>query len=420
MGKLKIFFIKNRCKKIARHKARKKKRKPNKRLNKRIELSNSQLVLKKDNFYKKPTICNREKTVIEIPSRFNLINNPVESLNTLKGINYAFEQSKSKEINFDYSKCYDLGLDASVICDLLVFNGKSYRKSCNKKVKLSGNMPHGYVAGEIFCNSGLLRHLKLFNLEDKLVERLDPFELEKDVNTATNKTITYYNKCLQRYNIELNSKGVDYMNSLVGEIIGNANEHSGKNGEWYVSGHFSQASGNLQYGRGSLVFISIGNTIYENLKHNTKSDLTLKKLETHLKYHKPLFDFAWNEEGSLTVLGLQYKISSVTDEEHPDRGTGTIQFIDSFSKLGSKIEGDIPKMAILSGSTHILFDGTYNLKEKNIDNTSVKTIAFNKDNDIKKKPDSKYVKILNNRFPGVIISTNFYVDSRYLKKKEED
>ncbi|UKI29375.1 MAG: hypothetical protein L6V78_03645 [Clostridium sp.] len=48
----------------------------------------------------------------------------------------------------------------------------------------------------------------------------------------------------------------------------------------------------------------------------------------------------------MTVLGLQYKISSVTDEEHPDRGTGTIQFIDSFSKLGSKIEGDIPKMAI--------------------------------------------------------------------------
>ena len=152
MGRLKILFIKNRCEKIARHKARKKKRKPNKKSNKKIELSNSQLVLKKDNFYKKPKICNREKTVIEIPSRFNLINNPVESLNTLKEINYAFEQSKSKEINFDYSKCYDLGLDASVICDLLVSNGESYRKSCNKKVKLSGNMPQGYAAGEIFCS----------------------------------------------------------------------------------------------------------------------------------------------------------------------------------------------------------------------------------------------------------------------------
>lgn len=77
MGRLKILFIKNRCEKIARHKARKKKRKPNKKSNKKIELSNSQLVLKKDNFYKKPKICNREKTIIEIPSRFNLINNPI-------------------------------------------------------------------------------------------------------------------------------------------------------------------------------------------------------------------------------------------------------------------------------------------------------------------------------------------------------
>ena len=420
MGRLKILIFKNRCEKIARHKARKKKRKSNKKSNKTIELSNSQLVLKKDNFYKKPTICNREKTIIEIPSIFNLINNPIESLDTLKEINYAFEQGRSKEINFDYSKCYDLGLDASVICDLLVSNGKSYRKNFNKKVKLSGNMPHGYEAGEMFCNSGLLRHLKLFNLEDRLVERLDPFEVEKNVNAATNKTINYYNRCLQRYGMELNSKGIDYMNSLVGEIIGNADEHSGELGDWYVSGHFTQASGNLKYGKGSLVFISIGNTIYENLKYNTKSELIQNKLNQHLKYHKNLFDFTWNEESSLTVLGLQYKISSATDQKHPDRGTGTIEFIDSFSKLGSKIEGDVPKMAILSGRTHILFDGTYNIKEQKKGESMIKTIAFNKENDIKKKPDSKYVKVLENGFPGVIITTNFYVDSRFLKEKEAE
>ena len=418
MGRLKILFIKNRCEKIARHRARKKKKKSNRMVNTKITLSNSQIVLKQDNFYKRPVICNREKTVIKIPSEFNLISNPVESINTLKEINYAFEQSRSKEINFDYSECYDLGLDASVICDLLVSNGKSYRNNHNKKVKLSGNMPKGYSAGEIFCNSGLLRHLKLFNLEDKKVERLDPFELEKNVNKATNQTIEYYNKCLQRYSMELNPQGIVYMNSLISEIIGNADEHSGEHGEWYVSGHFSQASGNVEYGRGSLVFISIGNTIYENLKYNTKSKSLKEKLDKHLKYHKKLFDFSWNEEGSLTVFGLQYKISSLADDKHPDRGTGTIQFIESFSKLGSKIEGEVPKMAILSGSTHILFDGTYNLEEKSIGNVPVKTIAFNKENDIKKKPNSKYVRIINNRFPGVIISTNFYVDSRYLKKKE--
>ena len=417
MGRLSFLIFRNRCEKIARHKAKKKSKKSKNKI-KKIELTNSQYVLDKANFYKRPNICNREKSIIKIPSQFNLITNPVESLNTLKEINYAFVQSRSKEINFDYSECYDLGLDASVICDLLVSNGKKYRNDYGKKVKLSGNMPKGYSAGEMFCNSGLLRHLKLFTGEDLLVERLDPFELEKDVNVATNKTINYYNKCLQRYHMELNEEGIDYMNSLVGEIIGNADEHSGEHGDWYVSGHFTQAVSNFEYGKGSLVFISIGNTISENLKYNTKSELITEKLEKHLKCHKSLFDFNWNEESSLTVFGLQYKISSVKDDNNPDRGTGTIDFIDSFSKLGSKIEGDVPKMAILSGRTHILFDGTYNLLEKNVGNSVIKMIAFNKENNIKKKPDSRYVKVIKNRFPGVIISTNFYVDSRYLKKKE--
>ena len=44
----------------------------NKKSNKTIELSNSQKVKKKDNFYKKPTICNREKTIIEIKNKLSV------------------------------------------------------------------------------------------------------------------------------------------------------------------------------------------------------------------------------------------------------------------------------------------------------------------------------------------------------------
>ena len=50
MGRLRILFIKNRCKKIARHKARKKNKKTNNNTSKKIDLSNSQLVLKRNNF----------------------------------------------------------------------------------------------------------------------------------------------------------------------------------------------------------------------------------------------------------------------------------------------------------------------------------------------------------------------------------
>lgn len=425
MGKNKLDFLKNRCLKIERNKKKRKNIKYNRyRICKggktRINLNRSQKTFDKYKFFSKPKTCSENETIINIPQSFNLIENPDESIKTLMEINYAFEKTDSKNIIFDYSNCNNLGLDASIICDLLVLNGKKYRNQANKNAKISGNMPNGYNAGEIFCNSGLLKHLNLFKKEDPLVERLEPFNQEKDVNKATNQTIIYYNNCLKRYGYTLNEKGVNYFNKLVDEIIGNANEHSGENGEWYVSGHFTQA-GNCEYGRGNLVFVSIGNTIYENLKYNTKSKNTMNKLESHLKSHRSLFDFNWNEESSLTVLGLQYKISSATDDKHPDRGTGTIEFINSFTNLGRKVDGDVPKMAIISGNTHILFDGTYTLKERKVKNKIIKTIAFNKENNIKKKPDPNYVKILKNSFPGVIISVNFYVDKRYLNelKKEE-
>jgi len=39
---------------------------------------------------------------------------------------------------------------------------------------------------------------------------------------------------------------------------------------------------------------------------------------------------------------------------------------------------------------------------------------------LKKRPDKKAVKLLKNKFPGTIITVEFFVDSRYLKSIKED
>lgn len=413
MGKLEILFIKNRCEKIARHKKR---RKSHKRKNRRanVALQRSQVTFRKNDFYEK-----NNSNIIPIPSDFSLIDNPDESILTLKKINYLFEKNRTNKIEMDYSQCKRLGLEASVLTDLLVLNGLKYRNNIGNNVKLSGNQPSSYNAREIFLNSGLLKHLNLSKIEDPRVERLDPFNMTmNDTNDATNQTIKYINNCLNRTGYKLNNEGISYFTSLVGEIIGNSQEHSGDYGEWYVSGHFTQTiSGN--YGKGCLCFVSIGNTIYENLMYNCKSENMHARILKHLNYHKKLFNFGWNEESSITVFGLQYKISSVTDEKHIDRGTGTIKFIDSFANLGKTFHNEKPKMVIVSGNTHIMFDGTYNLGEKKTKNGNIQVIAFNEENDLKKRPNPKYVKVLKNRFPGVIISLEFYLDKMYLDKLKE-
>jgi hypothetical protein len=145
----------------------------------------------------------------------------------------------------------------------------------------------------------------------------------------TNKVIEYYNTCLSSNGFILNKKGVIHFNKLVGEIIGNANEHSGKNGTWYVSGHFSKSDEN-SVDKGRLTFISFGNTIYESLKSRTTSEKIKKKLNNHTKVHASLFNIRWNEESSWTVFALQWMISRLKTDDN-DRGTGTIKFIESFT-----------------------------------------------------------------------------------------
>lgn len=423
MGKLKILFIKNRCEKIARQKKRRKNKK--RRIhylfeNNTYKLKKSQIIFDNYNFYKKNINVENNISTVNIPTDFSLIDNPEESIATLKEINYIFSKSNINNIQMNYSNCNRLGLEASVLTDLIVLNGLNFRKKINSPIRLSGTVPSSYTAGEIFWNSGLLKHLSLSKIEDPLVERLDPFTLTmNDSNYATNETLTYFNNCLNRTGFSLNYDGISYFTKLIGEIIGNAKEHNGSNGEWYVSGHFTQATpGN--YGKGSLSFISIGNTIYENLMNNCKSEETKNKINNHLKLHKGLFNLGWTEESSVTVFGLQYKISSETDEQHRDRGTGTIKFIDSFSKLGKTFNDEKPKMTIISGNTHILFDGTYNLKKVSNGKNTLEIISFNKENDLGKKPDPNYVKVLKNGFPGVIISIEFYLDKAYLLKIKEE
>ena len=83
------------------------------------------------------------------------------------------------------------------------------------------------------------------------------------------------------------------------------------------------------------------------------------------------------------------------------------------------MEGNNPIMAIVSGNGYILFDSTYTLKEEIVNGKKIPIIAFNEENDLSKKPDSKYVKRIDENFPGTMISMEFYLDKEYIEKQME-
>jgi hypothetical protein len=67
-----------------------------------------------------------------------------------------------------------------------------------------------------------------------------------------------------------------------------------------------------------------------------------------------------------------------------------------------------------------LFDGTYNLSEAKIENEVRQIISFNTENDLSKKPDHNYIKNINNRFPGTMISMRFFLEKKYLESFVEE
>lgn len=355
--------------------------------------------------------------IIEIPSIFSLITNPEESIQTLKKIFTAIQNEKVQELFLDYSKCEELGLCASSVTDIIILNGIKYRRIINKPLNTKGNVPKSKEAREIFVISGLVKHLGISKIENKNTVRLDIIKNEEQ-GKMTDKIIQYYDKCLNTQNYQLTEQGKSKFAHMIGEVLDNVNQHAGELATWYASGHFN-IDKDRKDGKCRLVLFDFGDSIYEGLNREDTTEYTKKLLRDKTKEHYNIFNRKWNEEPLWMLYVLQYNVSRKRIDIDDDRGKGTIKLINNFMHIGKNIEGNNPTMAILSGNGYILFDSTYTLKEENINGKKIPIIAFNEENDLSKKPDSKYVKRIDESFPGTMISMEFYLDKEYIEKQME-
>jgi len=360
---------------------------------------------------------NENIVIIEIPSIFSLITNPEESIQTLKKIFTAIQNEKVQELFLDYSKCEELGLCASSVTDIIILNGIKYRRIINKPLNTRGNVPKSKEAREIFIISGLVKHLGISKIENKNTVRLDIIKNEEQ-GKMTDKIIQYYDKCLNTQNYQLTAQGKSKFAHMIGEVLDNVNQHAGELATWYASGHFN-IDKDRKDGKCRLVLFDFGDSIYEGLNREDTTEYTKKLLRDKTKEHYNIFNKKWNEEPLWMLYVLQYNVSRKRVDVEDDRGKGTIKLINNFMHIGKNMEGNNPIMAILSGNGYILFDSTYTLKEKMVNDKQIPIIAFNEENDLSKKPDSKYVKRIDENFPGTMISMEFYLDKEYIEKQME-
>lgn len=375
----------------------------------------------------------KKEEIIIIPEVFSISENPDTVIKILRRIYTIGRKKRTNQLTFNHINCKRLGLSASTMLDIIVLAIDRYRETIHHPIDYDGHIPQDDLAKDILLASGLPYHLNALYFAQIDKEHIERFETVKGVydtkankadKTATDMT-SYFNRCLKTQNYELNDNGLNLLSTILGEVISNCEIHGGTDSTWYTQGHYQIHTEN-SYGEMQLLFLNIGNTIYDGLKLDSSME-TKQRLQHIMKLQHNNISSDWNEEMIYTVFALQEGISRLRDKNiqgYSERGTGTVNMIELFYGIGESDNGLKPQMSILSGSTQIVFTEQYKLKDIYFENDPAfgngirKIIAFNQDNDIYQRADINNVKKLKEYFPGTVISLRFYLDSRYIEKRK--
>ena len=378
------------------------------------------------NIKKLLTIQPNKSGNFKVPKHFSLIDKPKESYKFIQEVTAALITQSTKRVQMDYSECESIDLEAQVFLDIILKDIVAFYNKIaniyNHKIEWIGgiNINHENIEKLLFSvGSPAIHSNKTVKFKDIIPYKLCIHDREsnqtllkiseqKDIDTTT--LVDYVLECLKRLGKKLTPDSIDNLCTVIGEILINAEEHSTTKYRFSI-GYFQEINQNgKHFGVFRLVIMNFGKTIYEKFKDplcpNPSIVHSMEKLSK--RYTKKKFFFEEFEEETLwTLYALQEGVTSIAPSIYKKRGNGSIGIIDSFFNIKGKKKDadDISRMALISGNTNIIFDGTYNIvKGINSVGEPVKIMTFNNSGNIEDKPDSKFVKFVENYFPGTITS----------------
>jgi hypothetical protein len=367
---------------------------------------------------------------LKVPKIFSLIENEKESYDFIRKLTVTILFDKYKSVEIDYIDCERIELSAQIYCDMILRDLDKFIKRRNQNRHTQSNMAN--LKGININNENIQKLLfsvgspAIITNDFRKYSDITPYKLcvhNKEHNKLENakrkeidstEMVEYVIKSLATLDKQLTSDSIEDLSVVIGEILINAEEHSTTKYR-YSTGYFQKHTiDGEDFGIFNLAIMNFGETIYEKFKSPECTNYNMKSRMASLssKYTKKSFwSKSFNEETLWTLYSLQQGITSVSIDSYK-RGNGSIQFIESFFNLKGTNENadNISRMAIISGNTNIIFDGKYNIQDKIKGKDEFKVMTFNNSNNIEDKPDNKYVKSVENYFPGTIISARILIN----------
>ncbi|HTN37300.1 MAG TPA: hypothetical protein VL053_09510 [Arachidicoccus sp.] len=379
----------------------------------------------------------------KVPKEFSIVESPKKSYDFIKNVIGALITQKYSRITIDYAECTHLDLGAQVFFDIILkdvikfFNRcRQYKRTAPKVNGIKGiNVIDKNVQKLLFSvGSPVIHNKNSIKFPDIIPYKLcihdrevngNPVRIREQKDLDTTYLVDYVINCLKSLNRTLTPDKLDDLSTVIGEILINAEEHSTTKHRFSI-GYFHEIKENgIHYGVFRLAILNFGKSIYEKFKDPfcPNKDVVQKMKDLSNQYtRKKFFTFKTFEEETLwTLYALQEGVTSIAPDRYIKRGNGSIQFIESFFNIkGNRKEKDnFSKLSILSGNTSIIFDGTYNIVSNVIEDDVFKYMTFNSSGNIEDKPNSKYVKFVDDYFPGTIISARILFNEDDLTTKDE-
>lgn len=377
-----------------------------------------------------------------ISDKFSFRSSYEKTNNSLKEIFSKIYNRASNKFEIDFGNCNEIELSPLLVLivilrDFYSFSDRLSYKYNNKKLNRKKIEILKSKNNDV---NKLLFACRLISSEDCFFEGMKPFNsTDVIIGRKSSKNFSYnakgpaiekiknqINICLKSINLELNPFGHSRFGKLIGEALGNAEDHSRIN-EWFALGIVminENDENNQKVVMLNLVMMNFGYSIYEGFEmtKDLNKDNYNRVEEMYIDVGGSLknkFFGNFTKESLYTLYILQEGISRRKYLKQ-SAGHGTIPFINAFMGLsGDELESHVSDLAIFSGNTMVRCLKKYEpYKSINSDGEGeIFKMSLNKENDLKKLPDKDCLKNLASKFPGTILSAKIYLNENTLKSK---
>lgn len=371
---------------------------------------------------------NYVRDVVKIPKVFSFKENYDESIIIYKMYLSSFIFGE-RDLILDFSKCCQVDVANFSFLNVCTRELQTFKDRYNWNMFNKTNKLIRCICSE---SNGLTnRYLNAFgycDLDNKYKDgtRFLPLNLicgkgrnsfsENPKSIACRRIVDFVNASGEPFDVSLTSYSRNYLEGFLSEVLNNAEDHSLRNSEWYVNGiSFNFKRNNTEVVEVNLAIINIGPSMYEGFEGTKFNNADIyEKLERLFQIHKSQFSIlkSFEKEPLFMLYMLNEGISRLKYKDE-SRGNGTMNFIDSFISLGSFGEKNpdfSSALNVISGHGVLTCDNKY----KPFKNGEFRQISLNKENDIRKLPDSDYVSYHNENFPGTILEARVYLNREHI------